>query len=77
MKIIPAGQFRARCLRVMEDVRATRETVVVTKKGKPVAKMVPADAKPQDMFGCLAGIFEIVGDTESAVSKLGDWKVLR
>ena len=38
---MPAGEFKARCLRVLDDVALSRREVVVTKRGKPVAKVVP------------------------------------
>ena len=44
MKTMAAGEFKARCLQVMDEVRSTRTPVVITKRGKPVAKLVPADA---------------------------------
>jgi len=77
MKSMPAGQFKARCLRVMDDVYSTREPVVITKKGKPVAKLVPADGQPEDIFGCLRGEVEIVGDIVSPAVPLEDWEVLK
>jgi prevent-host-death family protein len=77
MKEIPAGQFKARCLRIMDEVRATREPVLITKKGKPVAKLVPADNQPDDIFGCLKDEIKIVGDIESPVTPLEDWDALR
>lgn len=43
-----AGQFKHRCLKMLDDVAATREAVVITKGGRPVAKLVPiASPKPQ------------------------------
>jgi len=77
MKTMPAGEFKARCLRVMEQVRTTRQPVVITKRGKPVAKLVPADKNSDDIFGCLKGVFEIVGDIESPVVPPEDWEALR
>ena len=77
MKAIPAGQFKARCLRIMDEVRATREPVLITKKGQPVAKLVPADSQPAEIFGCLRNEIKIVGDIESPVTPLEDWDVLR
>jgi len=77
MKVMPAGEFKARCLRVMDEVRETRESVVVTKNGKPVVKLVPADTQAKDVFGCLAGVVEIVGDIEAPVANPKDWKALR
>jgi prevent-host-death family protein len=77
MKTIPAGEFKAKCLRLMDDVRTTREPVLITKKGRPVAKLVPAESQPEDIFGCLRNEFKIVGDIESPVVPLEDWDALR
>ncbi len=77
MKKMAAGKFKAQCLKVMDRVNATREPVVITKKGRPVAKLVPADPLAQDFFGCLAGTIEIVGDIESPVESAEAWEVLR
>ena len=41
MKRMAAGSFKVRCLAVMDEAQAKRETVVITKYGKPVAKLVP------------------------------------
>jgi prevent-host-death family protein len=71
MKTIAAGEFKARCLTLMEDVRSTREPLVITKRGKPVAKLVPADNGKDDFIGSLKGVFRIVGDIESPS---GDWE---
>jgi prevent-host-death family protein len=77
MKTMPAGQFKARCLKVMDDVHSTRESVVITKRGRPVAKLVPADGQPDDVFDCMRGEVEIVGDIVSPAVPLEDWEVLR
>jgi len=65
MKTIAAAEFKARCLILMEDVRKTREPVVITKRGKPVAKLVPLDKGGDEFIGRLKGIIESVGDIES------------
>jgi prevent-host-death family protein len=67
MKKIPAGEFKARCLTLMEDVRSTREPLIVTKRGKPVVKLVPADDDKDDFIGRLEGVFRVVGDIESPI----------
>jgi prevent-host-death family protein len=77
MKTIPAGQFKARCLRLMDEVRATRQPLLITKKGRPVAKLVPAEKQPDDIFGCLKGEIEIVGDIESPIVAWEEWDPLR
>lgn len=77
MRRIPAGEFKARCLRVMEEVKKHRTPVVITKKGRPVAKLVPPDEPAPDVFGCMAGTAEIVGDVEAPVVPIRSWKVAR
>lgn len=77
MKKMPAGEFKARCLRVMEDVKASRRPVVITKKGKPVAKLVPPDEESADILGCMAGTAEIAGDVEAPVVDARAWKAAR
>jgi prevent-host-death family protein len=69
MKKIAAGEFKARCLSLMEDVRSTREPLVITKRGKPVAKLVPADEDKDDFIGRLEGVFRVVGDIESPIDE--------
>jgi prevent-host-death family protein len=77
MKTIAAGEFKARCLQVMEDVRTKRTPVLITKRGKPLAKLVPPDEKPPDILGRLAGKIEILGDIVSPVTPLEDWESLK
>lgn len=77
MKQMPAGKFKARCLSVMDDINATGEPVIITKRGTPVAKIVPVASKKKNLFGFMAGQFRIVGDIESPVVPLKEWEVLR
>jgi prevent-host-death family protein len=77
MKTIAAGEFKAKCLTLMDDVRSTRQPIVITKRGKPVAKLVPADDEAKNFIGRLEGIVRIVGDIESPVVPLEAWEVLR
>lgn len=46
MRTIPAGRFKAECLRLLDDVAETGETIVVTKRGKPVARIAPIEEPP-------------------------------
>lgn len=77
MRVIPAGQFKNRCLRLMEEVRSRREPLLITKKGVAVAKLVPADEAPKGPFGCMAGTARIVGDIEAPVVPIDDWERAR
>jgi prevent-host-death family protein len=54
-------------LTLMEDVRSTREPILITKRGKPVAKLVPAEPGKDEWLGRLKGVIEIVGDIESPI----------
>ncbi len=77
MKEMRASVFKARCLTVMDKVKKTGEPVVVTKRGVPVVKVVPVESEKDDLFGFMAGKFTIVGDIESPVVPLKDWKVFK
>jgi prevent-host-death family protein len=73
MKTMAAGTFKARCLKVMDEVQAKRETVVITKRGKPVAKLVPVEAEKDEIFGFLRGKGKITGDIVSPALTLEEW----
>jgi prevent-host-death family protein len=77
MRKMPAAKFKACCLAVMDDVRATRDPVLITKRGRPVAKLVPPDRSSEDFIGRLEGIVKIVGDIESPIEPTESWDVLR
>jgi prevent-host-death family protein len=77
MKTMPAGQFKAQCLKVMDNVRSTREPVVITKKGRPVAKLVPAEEPSDDFLGRLSGVMKIVGDITAPLEDPEAWDALR
>jgi antitoxin (DNA-binding transcriptional repressor) of toxin-antitoxin stability system len=61
----------------MDDIQATGEPVVVTKRGKPVVKVIPIKSGKDDIFGFMADKFEIVGDIESPVVPLRAWKIFK
>lgn len=67
MKQMRAGAFKARCLAVMKEVQATGEPVVVTRRGRPLVKVVAIRAEKDDLFGFMAGQVRIVGDIESPI----------
>ena len=69
---VSAANFKTNCLRLMDEVAQRRVPLVITKRGKPVAKLVPIDDKPIDLFGCMAGTVKIVGDIISPIEDL-EW----
>jgi len=77
MKKMAAGAFKVHCLAVMDEVYAKRETVLITKHGKPVAKLVPADANTDDIYNFLAGRGVIAGDIVSPAISDKEWGELK
>ena len=59
---IPAGEFKAKCLQVLDEVQRLRMQVIITKRGKPVAKLVPLDEHPESFIGSMKETMEIIGD---------------
>jgi prevent-host-death family protein len=77
MKKMTAGAFKANCLAVVEEVQAKRETVVITRHGKPVAKLVPVGPQGDDIFGFLRGRVVITGDVVSRPLSRREWGNLK
>lgn len=74
MKQMPAGKFKAQCLAIMDQVLQSGEPIVITKHGKPVVKLVPAENRADDIFGYMAGKVKIVGDVVGPITPLEDWE---
>lgn len=60
-KKVAAGEFKAKCLKLLDEVKERGTEIVVTKRGVPVAKLVPMKPRP-DIFGHMKGTIEILGD---------------
>jgi len=73
MKSIPAGQFKVHCLAIMDEVQAKRQAVVITKRGKPVAKLVPIEKERDDIYGFFQGKGEILGDIVAPAFGPEEW----
>jgi len=77
MKTIPAGAFKTNCLAIMDEVKAKRETVVITKHGEPVAKLVPVNTDRDEIFGFFSGKGSITGDVVAPALSAKEWGNLR
>jgi prevent-host-death family protein len=51
---IPAGEFKAHCLQLLDEVAASHAPLTITKRGRPVAQLVPVPAE-RPLFGALQG----------------------
>jgi prevent-host-death family protein len=72
---VGATEFKARCLELMDQVAATGNPVVITKRGKPVARLVPVERRPRSVVGALKGHVLIRGDIVSPTSV--EWEASR
>lgn len=77
MKTISASEFKAKCLRVMDEVERSRIPVVVTKNGRPVVTVLPAEPRTKSIFGCMAGTAKSVGDLVEPAVPPSHWKALK
>ena len=59
---IKASEFKARCLKLMDEVAETGREIVITKNGRPVSRLVPHLERPKTIIGIDKGKIEILGD---------------
>jgi prevent-host-death family protein len=59
---IPAAIFKAECLKLMDDVARTGQSVVITKHGKPVAQLSPIPAQSRSLFGYMKHTMRLEGE---------------
>ena len=73
MNAVPAGEFKTHCLRLLDEVAETGKEIVVTKRGKPVARVVPIEPPPS-----LAGSVTYLVDDEELLFSTGEvWNTER
>jgi prevent-host-death family protein len=77
VKKMAAGSFKTHCLAVMDEVYAKRETVVITKHGRPVAKLVPVDSGTDEIYDFLRGKGTVAGDILSPALSPEEWGELK
>jgi prevent-host-death family protein len=75
LKTISASDFKARCAQVINDVAKGRGPVVITKRGRPIAKLVPADEEGKSIFGFAKGCITIRGDIVEPIDV--EWEAAR
>lgn len=77
MKTMAAGPFKTKCLAVIAEVQAKHETAVITKRGKPVAKLVPASAGTDEIYNFMKGKGSVTADVVSPVISAEEWGELK
>ncbi|HEX2548467.1 MAG TPA: type II toxin-antitoxin system prevent-host-death family antitoxin [Gammaproteobacteria bacterium] len=69
---ISAGQFKAKCLQLMEDVKEKNASYIITKRGIPIAKLVPLETSTVDLFGAMKGSVKIKKEIISPINEEWD-----
>ncbi len=73
---ITSAEFRTNCFKILDKIGQTHEEVVITKRGKPIAKLVHIDdGNGQDpLLGALAGLGRTIGDLTEPVADAEEWE---
>ena len=61
-RTIKASEFKAKCLQLMDEVAESGEEIVITKKGRPVSRLVPFRERPQAPLGRYKDIIQVHDD---------------
>ena len=64
---IKASEFKSKCLKLMDEVALNGGEIVITKNGKPVAKLTAFQERPKTLFGAGRGRMKILGDIISPI----------
>jgi len=75
VRTVSATEYSKRSLALLREAHQLRQTVLITKRGKPAARLIPAGRAP--FFGRLRGIIKVVGDITKPITPLEDWECLR
>lgn len=74
---LPASEFKAKCLRLIDRVRETAEPVTITKRGRVVARLIPAGDEDDRPWERLRGTASWHGDPVQPVIEERDIRALR
>ena len=71
-RTIKASEFKAKCLKLMDEVAEGGPELVITKRGRPVSRLVAFREKPESLFGIDRGRIRLLGDVVAPVDE--DWE---
>jgi prevent-host-death family protein len=78
MQEIAISEFKAKCLSLLEEVSKTRKPIRITRRGKPIAEVVPpSPATKRRKLGSMAGTVKILGDIVSPVIDMNEMGAYR
>ncbi len=77
-RTVAAGEFKAKCLKLLDEVAETRESLIITKRGVPVARVVPEpEFKARPLFGAMKGSVLWEGDIISPAADASEWDAVK
>lgn len=76
---VPISKFKATCLQLLRKVQRTGQSILVTRRGEPIAQIVPPPppGHPGSWLGSMRGTGKILGDVVSPVTVEHEWEALR
>lgn len=74
-KIMAAGQFKAQCLKVMDEVTRTHIHLIITKRNIPIVELIPIEKEKRPYFGWMKGTIHITGDIIEPINE--EWDACR
>jgi prevent-host-death family protein len=74
---ISAAEFRANCFKILDNIKLTHKEVIITKRGKPIAKLthVALQKEKDPLFGSMEGLVETMGDLTEPVIGADEWEL--
>jgi len=72
---VPAGEFKAKCLKLIDEVATSGKPITITKRGKSVAQVVPMPTKVQSIVGSMKGSVTVLGDIISPLDV--EWDAMK
>ena len=76
METVKISELKMDCYSILKKVEQTKEGILITRKGKAIAKIIPSSSNGS-WLGSMASTGEIVGDIVSPVVEAGEWEVLK
>ncbi len=65
VRTMKASEFKAKCLKLMDEVAESGREIIITKNGRPVSRLTPYRKRPDTFFGADKGKIKILGDIVS------------
>lgn len=70
--VMQAGQFKAQCLKLMDEVRLTGQELIITKHHVPIVKLCALKKNEEKLFGKMKGTVHLIGDISQPIDEMWD-----